>query len=259
MPIKIGIVVLETNIGKERFIMFCGKCGTELIDGICPKCMENENPTAAKSEEKFKDFFMSPKEKMVAVLGNSYFANFLQNHSMEKGFVVVSNKRVYFEGEKYYLDADNNIEKAYNSRIVDLKDVIGTGFDSFEDRSSLHFAIAQCILAVVLFPLFLIFLLIAIYEFYCYFKSKHTFIVIQYAGGEIGYEVKWFNNQEIDLFQKDLRLAKDKVLEKEDTPAVELPTAKQNSVADELAKLADLLSKEVITAEEFQKMKKDLI
>lgn len=62
------------------------------------------------------------------------------------------------------------------------------------------------------------------------------------------------------MFQKQLRLAKDKNIEKENNPRFnEVPNKTQTSIADELSKLADLLQKEIITQEEFEKMKKDLI
>lgn len=277
--------------------MFCEKCGTALIDGVCPKCVENENNAVSKSEERFKDFFMSPNEKMVAVLGNSYLANFLQDRSVEKGFIVVSNKRVYFEGKKYNFGENGEIEEVYNSRVVDLRDVTGTGFDAYVNRHWLYGAIILIVLLVIC-PIFIkiysffkvskvmmgenvsfatfnanfniikmvisslisnaILVLPALYCFYRYQKSELSLIVVQYAGGEMGYELSWFSNQEIDLFQKDLRLAKDKTLEKENM-SVFNEAPKQNSVADELTKLADLFAKGVITQEEFEKMKKDLI
>lgn len=251
---------------------FCEKCGAELIDGVCPKCVQSENVQAGKLETKFKGFFMSPQEKMVTVLGDSYLENFLQNGSVRKGFAVASDKRVYFQGKKYYINEAGDIEETYNSRIVDLRDVTGTGFDSYVDKSWIFHGI---IMGIIFFfmccvsfadepwekgPLIIaaFFLCATLYCFFQYQRSKLSLIVIQYAGGEIGFDLKWFQNQEIELFQKQLRLAKDKVLEKEDNQTVSEVQAK-SSVADELSKLADLLSRGAITQEEFDKMKKELI
>lgn len=240
---------------------FCIKCGTELIDGVCPKCIK-EVGVANKSEEMFKNFFMSPNEKFVAVLGNSYLENFLHGGNMSKGFAVASDKRVYFQGKKYYVGEDGEIEENYNSRVVDLRDVTGTGFDSFVDRGWLISGIVNVVLGLILL-LVLVGILLLVYSVYCfyrYYESKHSFIIIQYAGGEIGYELKWFGSQEIELFQKQLRLAKDRSIEKEKIPVDNGSLATANiSVADELLKLADLLNKGVITQEEFDKMKKGLI
>lgn len=241
---------------------FCMKCGTELIDGVCPKCVQGEAKPINRSEEKFRNLFMSPNEKLVAILGNSYLENFFHSGNIKRGFAVASDKRVYFQGKKYYVGENGEIEKNYNSRVVDLRDVTGTGFDSFVDNGWLFWGIGNIVLGILLLwkiigiPLFLF----AIYCIYRYYKSKHSFIVIQYAGGEIGYELKWFGNQEIELFQKQLRLAKDKSIEKEKSLwGNDGSNTAKTSVADELSKLADLLSKGVITQEEFEKMKRGLI
>lgn len=115
--------------------MLCEKCGTELIDGVCPKCVQNEENIESRYEGKLKTIFSSPNEKLVTVLGNSYIENFLQNGSVKNGFVVVSDKRVYFQGNNYYISYDEDGEQSIiqnkQSRMVDLKDVTGTGTDSY--------------------------------------------------------------------------------------------------------------------------------
>lgn len=256
---------------------FCGKCGTELIDGVCPKCVQSQTTTVNKRDEKFKNFFMSPNEKLVAVLGNSYLENFFHSGTVGKGFAVASDKRVYFQGKKFYLGEDGEIEVSYNSRVVDLRDVTGTGFDSFADNGWLYLGVVISVISVIfsrlvfldskgMFFSLVIFIALALlslfaaYSFYKYYKSRHSLIVIQYAGGEIGYELKWFGNQEIELFQKQLRLAKDKSIEREGASRfIENSNKTSSSVADELSKLADLLQKGIITQEEFEKVKEELI
>jgi len=239
----------------------CEKCGMELIDGVCPKCIQDAK-TINKSKNKFSQFFMSPNEELVAVLGNSYLENFLHSGNVKKGFAVASDKRVYFQGKKYYVGEKGEIEENANSRVVDLRDVTGTGFDSFVDNGWLVLGIGNIVLGILLIGIGIgiLLLLFAAYCMYKYYKSKHSFIVIQYAGGEIGYELKWFGNQEIELFQKQLRLAKDKSIEKEKSlGSNEGSNIVKISIADELSKLADLLNKGVITQAEFEKMKRDLI
>ncbi len=117
--------------------------------------------------------------------------------------------------------------------------------------------------------LVVILVLFAMFCFFMYQRSKVSMITIQYAGGEIGFDKKWFTQQEIDLFEKQIRLAKDKAVEASDNAvANKLQEAvsnltqsaqPQSSKADELSKLADLLAKGAITQDEFEKMKRDLI
>lgn len=136
---------------------FCEKCGTELIDGVCPKCVQTEGRTTNRYEEKFKKFFMSPNEKLVTILGNSYIENFFQNGSLQNGFAVVSDKRAYFQGNNYYISHDakgrTKIVKNKQSRTVDLKDVTGTGTDSYANKAWLIMGYVGLILALLLFLL----------------------------------------------------------------------------------------------------------
>lgn len=120
----------------------CEKCGTVLIDGVCPNCVQRETKTEKGGDNRFQKIFMSPNEKMVAVLGNSYIENFFQNGSLSKGFAVISDKRAYFQGNNYYISHDakgrKKVTKNQQSRTVDLKDITGTGTDSF---SHIHWII----------------------------------------------------------------------------------------------------------------------
>lgn len=137
---------------------FCEKCGTALIDHVCPKCVQAEGKTTNRHEEKFKKFFMSPNEKLVTVLGNSYIENFFQNGSLKNGFAVVSDKRAYFQGNNYYISHDakgrTKIVKNKQSRTVDLKDVTGTGTDSYANKAWLILGCVGLVLAFAFIMLF---------------------------------------------------------------------------------------------------------
>ncbi len=273
---------------------FCEKCGTELIGGVCPKCLQSEAKTTNRNNERFNKLFMSPSERLVAVLGNSYVENFFQNGYLKNGFAVVSDRRAYFQGNNYYISHDakgrTKVIKNQQSRTVDLKDVTGTGTNSYANIAwkiwgfvSLSLFLMLFMLVAFMFVLFFVpsagsssfpgmLLLIFIFPIFCFFmyqRSKVSLITIQYAGGEIGFDEKWFTQQEINLFEKQIRLAKDRVIEAGDNAvANKLQEAvtnltqsatTQSSKADELSKLADLLAKGAITQEEFDKMKKELI
>lgn len=281
---------------------YCEKCGTELIDGVCPKCVQKEGQTESKYGGKYKSLFMSPNEKLVTVLGNSYVENFFQDGTVRNGFAVVSDKRAYFQGNNYYIshDAKGNkkVIKNQQSRTVDLKDVTGTGTDSYSNIAWKIWGVISLIIVVlglitfwnmtahavaeiepvsagttsiksVSYIWLLLLLIFPIFCFFMYQRSKVSLITIQYAGGEIGFDKNWFTQQEIDLFQKQLRLAKDKAIEasenavanklQEAVASMAQSASSSNSKADELTKLVDLLQKGVITQEEFNKMKKEMI
>lgn len=271
--------------------MFCGNCGTELVGGVCPKCAPVAPINPIDPSGKFSRFFMSTSEKLVVALGNSYIANFLYNGSVERGIAVVSDKRVYFQGKNYYINMNANgkkkLIKNQQSRTVDLKDVTGTGMNNYANVTWKILSIVGVVLWVLLMMMMVVFggigarrsllgtilpllpLLFAVFCVFMYFKSKVSLVTIQYAGGEIGFDQKWFTQQEIDMFQRELRLAKDRAIEasenavanklQEAVSHITQPVAATSSKADELCKLADLLQRGAITQEEFDKMKKDLI
>lgn len=278
--------------------MFCGECGTELIDGVCPKCTPNETKPEKRYGDKLKKFFVSSDERLVAVLGNTYIENFLKTGSIKNGFAVVSDKRVYFQGTQYYTYANGKKKVCNNQqfRTIDLKDVTGTGPDSY---CNLFLRIISRIGGIVLGILSIFFLLCGQEIVICNITSAGTealiiyyliallfmascalcvyidkisevsLVTVQYSGGAIGFNVNWFTPQEIELFQKEIGLAKDRAVEISDNTVADRlqetvnnitqSASSANSKADEISKLVDLLQKGVITQEEFEKMKKELI
>lgn len=293
MPIKIGIFSVNTY-AKEMQNMYCEKCGTELIDGVCPKCVQNGSKNADDYERKIKKFFMSQNERMVAVLGKAYSEEYLKKRKCLGGFAVVSDKRLYSFGRSY--DICNNMfgQKAprenKQSKTIDLKDVTGTGDSIYRQSRWLVMGIIHlilmiigvitctiiwgqqnenlawlfmflCLIIPVLFIFMIIYLIINI-------TTKFHMLTVQYSGGEIAFDMADFTAEEIAFFQRKLRLAKDKATEnnhnieestiKEAVSSV-IQSTSYSSKADELVKLADLLAKGVISQEEFEKMKRELI
>ena len=117
---------------------FCEKCGTELIDEVCPKCIQNESDIVKENVDKYKQFVASPNEKVVAVLGHSYIEKFLKKGSIKEGFAVASDKRVYFQGNHYYIgyNARGKIKANKNCelRTVDIKDITGIGTYNYSNN-----------------------------------------------------------------------------------------------------------------------------
>ena len=182
-----------------------------------------------RNDARFTRLFMSPNEKLVATLGNNYIQNYLHNGSVRNGFAVVSDKRAYFYGTSYTISYNGrgnpNANKMSRSQVVDLKDVTGSGFIRM-----VNIGYAVLAWALVIISIFLIMLLYDIEEglavigglaalsallflIYQYYDNKLSLISIQYAGGEIAFDIRWFSGQEINNFHQQLRLAKDKAVE----------------------------------------------
>lgn len=252
--------------------IFCKDCGTRLIDGVCPSCLECDEELKKDENAKLKKLFASPNEKVVAILGNSYVQNFIHDRSIRKGFAVVSDKRVYFKGKCYEITNTKNgkrtVAENRKSRVVDLEDVSGTGLDNYSNISPLIVACIILIIAIVMLfseevaGIGLFMFLLALLCFFVYLDERKSIVVIQYAGGEIGFDKRWFTEQEVDQFQKQLRLAKDKVQEKNQVAQKQnLQSEKKTNkgVVSEIVILGDMLSRGMITEEEFEQMKKELL
>ena len=209
-------------------------------------------------------FFVNKNERLISTLGNSYIQNFISTGILSKGFSFITDKRVYFQGKSYNVFYNNSgnpkIVKNSRSQIVDLKDVTGTEIKHY---NPIHYLIIAIVFFIgLIFTLsfgrnfyifgYYIIPIILAYVF-LYFKNKISLISIQYAGGEIAFDIRWFSQNEIDNFQKQLRLAKDNVV---DNP---VNNNYNVSSADELIKYGQLLQKGLISPEEYQNIKSNLL
>lgn len=222
----------QQNNGGQQYIQggVCPACGTQLINGVCPRCTNAQMMAAQnRNDARFTRLFMSPNEKLVATLGNNYIQNYLHNGSVRNGFAVVSDKRAYFYGTSYTISYNGrgnpNANKMSRSQVVDLKDVTGSGFIRMVNIG--YAILAWALVIISIFGIMLLYdieeglaviwglaaLSALLFLIYKYYDNKLSLISIQYAGGEIAFDIRWFSGQEINNFHQQLRLAKDKAVE----------------------------------------------
>ena len=273
--------------------MLCKKCGTELIDGVCPRCTQDESNSEDDYERKISQLFMSQNERLVAVLGKDYYEKYLEKGKCPEAFAIISDKRLYSFGRSYDIGTNlfgkKTVREKKQSKTIDLKDITGTWEGSYRPICWLMVGIIHLILIIIIagiiagmilaveqgalteaaytviimsgfIPVLLFFMIIYII---IYIVSKIRVLAVQYNGSEMGFDMAYFTTEEIDDFQRNLRIAKDKVIESnrntEQTVSPMMQGTPHNGKADELVKMADLLSKGLISQEEFDKMKKELI
>ena len=222
----------QQNNGGQQYSQggVCPACGTQLINGVCPRCTNAQMMAAQnRNDARFTRLFMSPNEKLVATLGNNYIQNYLHNGSVRNGFAVVSDKRAYFYGTSYTISYNGrgnpNANKMSRSQVVDLKDVTGSGFIRMVNIG--YAILAWALVIISIFGIMLLYdieeglaviwglaaLSALLFLIYKYYDNKLSLISIQYAGGEIAFDIRWFSGQEINNFHQQLRLAKDKAVE----------------------------------------------
>lgn len=283
--------------------VFCAKCGTKLINGVCLQCAARNNAFESEPTDKCQKIYNSPEEKTVAVLGKKYLENYTTNGIEKYGFAVLSNKRLYLRGKSYNVTERNNGSKNYQQtsqeRSLDLRDIIGVGYEKSSSHKWFIFSLITpllCLPVVFFMILFfrllglsngmgsnaiadakrikaiqicvIILLALAIFWIYCMYrniKEARTYITIQYTGGAVALEQKWYSESAMEKFRDSIYIAKDQVLSgnaKTSTEKVEtVPTqpTQKASVADEISKLNELLAQGILSQEEFDKAKKELL
>ena len=215
--------------------------------------MANKN-----QQQDFSSILLSPDEVMLCALGSSFAQSFFATGRINKGFAILSNKRVYFKG-KAFIKKNNRYQIQKEERTVDIKDITGTGFvyDKYLFLIGLALVCFSAALlqilyeslsgAIVSIVLGLVFLLL-------YKKLKKNIFQISFAGGSIGFNTYWATQEEIKNFQKKLRETKDAIGTQNNEP-----TFSSTNKFDELKHYKELLDLNIITPEEFEKKKNSLI
>ena len=214
-----------------------------------------------------QSIYVDSNEKQEAVLGGGYLQNFISSGSVGKGFCEVTDKRVYFKGKCLY-KAGNTYKSSKEERIVDLKDVTGTGFSRIKSFTTFVLMLVSFAWAIFLFIMTgiagineesIMLMLVsaispAVIFVTVYLMYNIRIFEISFAGGKIAFKASNYSEAEIQQFQKDLRLAKDRY---ESASFVAQSTNSSN--AEELKKYKELLDSGVISVEEFEQTKKKLL
>lgn len=296
LPMK-GEEIMDNKIGD-----FCEKCGTKLIDGVCLQCAALNKAFGKEQAGKYQDFFRSSDEKMVAVLGESYFDDYMNKGVLKNGFAVLSDKRLYLNGKYYNVtvrkNGTNNYQQISQEKTLDLRDIVGVGFEDTSRRKWFILSIVIALLCIpvaailayifvmklllpsgtdmtavnmdglesifnVVFIILLVFgALFWFYSIYMSIKETRTYITIQYAGGIVAFRQTWYSDSDMEQFQNFVHITKDSVIsENSKTIASKAETfsTQKASVADEISKLNELLAQGILSQEEFDKAKKELL
>jgi len=166
--------------------------------------------------------FCSPDERQISTIGTGYLANYVSGSGSKRAGATLTNKRVYFSG-KVFTFVGRRLSLLSRRQIVNTRDITGTGYDFYRPIRyiilAIFFLIAGLIgsastdfddggvFLVVGAVLFIVFLII-------YFNKRLTLMFIEYAGGNIAFNVKWIQKHEQDDFMRNIHLAKDNLYSK---------------------------------------------
>lgn len=106
-------------------------------------------------------------------------------------------------------------------KIVNVRDVTSTGYDFYRPLHLIFWGIILLILcplvAVImdneeaLLPMFIVGLVLFIGFLIAYFVKRMTLLYVEYAGGNIAFDVRWIQKHEQDDFIRNIHLVKDKL------------------------------------------------
>ena len=186
---------------------YCISCGARL-----QQISENENTSINEPREWTG---IDIDEVIVAKLGNGYFQNLITTGDISKVNAILTQKRLYLSGKSYDISVSNGALTSFKiSKVINIEDVTGTGFVYISNIKFILFAILFFIVALLTMNsyanLALISILISIALVIAFYINQKSIFKIEYAGGSIGFDVKWLNVNESVIFQKKIYQVKDK-------------------------------------------------
>ena len=233
------------------------------------------------NEDKVKrDILIDKTEETKVILGDSYLKNYLQTGRLKKSFAILTDKRIYMRGQCYEKKGLFGLRKSNINKVLDVQDITGTEYrsrnkplvkliclglgipallftsllcayslDTGDRTPSLMFTITIGII-ITLVTWFIIF----------FFKDKYEFLDISFAGGRIAYDCGKEKSFNIREFQRQMRLAKDEKVSKQETVVESKPINLVNTdKIGKLKELKELLDSGIITELEFNKLKSDIL
>jgi uncharacterized Zn finger protein (UPF0148 family) len=190
---------------------------------------------------KYEKIFVEPDENYVDALGDGYLVKFLSIKKIKRVVALLSDKRIYLRGNMIDIDS-GKIKRTNVQKTIDLEDITGTGF-SFESQVwklivGILFAVVAIFVAIITIDRYdyvfdynggasvfffvlnkvlssaIVPTILAVGMIVWYIMSRHTFFMIEYAGGYIKFNSSFYGVEKSRNFEKEIRLAKNKVKER---------------------------------------------
>lgn len=177
------------------------------------------------NSSKYGGMFCAPGERQISTIGTGYIANSISGAGTRRAGATLTDKRVYFSGSVYSLNHKGHFVSLNQRKIVNTRDITGTGYVFYRPLHYIWWSLLSIIigffgmaylanqgdseqapfiplvLGIILFVVFLI----------SYFVKRMTLLCVEYAGGNIAFDVRWIQKHEQDDFIRNIHLAKDKL------------------------------------------------
>lgn len=199
---------------------FCSNCGANLNSQqahqpqqVYPEQQAYPEQQVCQPQQSVNPVFIESDENVVATLGNGVLQNVLSGGGLSTINATLTDKRLYVSG-KCLESIGLGWVYAKISRIIEVEDITGTGFVYVSKPSLLVIGIIFILSALItmsfddLMPLAIILFIIAAILITAFFVTKKNVFQIEYAGGRIGFDVKWIKADVAANFQKKIHIVK---------------------------------------------------
>ena len=165
--------------------------------------------------------FVNSNERLECVVGNSFWQNFLSTGELKESFAILSDKKVYFRGN-CLIKHQKKYSKQQSERIVDIKDVTGSGFVKTNPILLKVLLIVSAVISTIflvglacefferfrlssdelwLLPATIVSAGLTAFLYFQYISQKKYVFEINFAGGGIAFEMHLFPKEEAEQFQ----------------------------------------------------------
>ena len=134
---------------------------------------------------------------------------------MSRSLMVLTDRRVYQAGKIFERVEPRKVVATSGKKVVSIQDITGTSF--FEQDCVAPFVLASPLGAVGVVAwiagsvgIGLLLIAASIGIVFIAFLMRKRFFVIEYAGGAIATLCRWYTEEEIDAFQKQISIEKDR-------------------------------------------------
>ncbi|MCL1842970.1 MAG: hypothetical protein FWF79_04095 [Defluviitaleaceae bacterium] len=182
-----------------------------------------EKLTQITTTSKYGAEFCSPNESQITSIGTGYVANFISAGTANRAGATLTNKRIYYSGKNFEFNGRGRLSSTNEQKIVNVRDVTGTGYKLYNPLYLFITGIIALIAGFLLTtsaggnfedPRFAIGVGVAVggvVALFNYQNKRTTLLLVEYAGGNIAFDVRWIQAHEQDDFIRNIHLAKDKL------------------------------------------------
>ena len=171
------------------------------------------------------NFFHDPKEELRGVLGQGYIGSLVSGQGFSRSVMYLTDKRLYQRGKIFQRNAKGKWRSTKGVRAVGVADITGTAFQETTVFWKLVLGLSACLCVldgiaalvqkggddVAAWAVTIVFGSLGAFFLLSYYLNRRRLFIVQYAGGEIGTNCRWYSQEEIEALQSAISREKDRV------------------------------------------------